>query len=223
MTVYGYTAWLLLPIIIHLFAKAAPSPASDYLLVVENLGSTLLGLWVTAAIMLYVAVARTHSTEANIDFNALGKLAWEKVLTLFVIQVFTVCLVIFGTILFVIPGIIAWVWTVFAVEEGILTNRSIGQALRESRELTRGRFLPIFGRLLAANIFFVLVILALFIAYLLAGLHGSAGSIIPTLIAWPDWLQVGLSLITLPLTPIAIVFHLLLYFAAKKSYSAANV
>lgn len=223
VALYGYTAWLLIPIIIYLFAQGVPSPYGNYLLLIGDLLALTLGLWVTAAIILYVAVAAVKNEDEEINFSAIGTRAWDKVFTLFIIQVLAVCAVTFGAILFVIPGIVAWVWTAFAMQEGVLHNRSTSEAFAVSRALTRGKFMAIFGRLLVANGLFVITILLVFSLYLLAGLQGSAGNLVATLYAWPHWLELGFVLIALPFTPVSLVFHLLLYFAVKKSYSAGNV
>ena len=223
MIVYGYTAWLLLPIIIFLFAQGVPSPYGNYLLTAANLLGLVLGLWVTAATVLYVALTLSKKSHENIDYTALGKHAWEKILILFVIQVLMVFLVLFGAILFIIPGIIAWVWTAFVIQEGILSQKGVWETFKHSRELTRGRFFAIFGRLVVSYMVFATIIFTIFTGYIFAGLHGATSALIPTLSAWPSWLEVGFSLVTLPLTPVVTIFHLLLYFAVKKSYSAGNV
>jgi len=210
MVIYGYTAWLLIPIVIFLFAQGVPSPYGDYLLILENLLELILSLWVTAAIVLYVAVVMSKKTHEDIDFAALGKRAGEKILILFIIQVFTVCLVLFGSILFIIPGIIAWVWTAFAMQEGILSQKGVWDTFKHSQELTRGRFFAVLGRLVAAYIAFAAIVFVALAGYIAAGLHGATSALIPTLLAWPSWLEVGFALITLPLTPVVIVYHLLL-------------
>lgn len=222
VVVYGYTAWLLVPIIVLLFAQGIPSPIGNYLLTISNFLGTLLGLWVTAAIVVYVAVVVTMEEGEKIDYNALGRKAWEKVVPLFIVQVFTICAVVFGTILFVIPGLIIWVWTTFALEETLLSSRGVGAAFQRSRELIRGKFWAVFGRMFVANALLITVIVLVFSAYVLIGLQGSASLLIPTLQAWPSWLEVGFSLIALPFTPVAIIFHLMLYFGVKKSYIAPD-
>ncbi len=223
VAIYGYAAWLLLPSVIALFAQRLPSPTGNFFILTSDVLAILLGLWVTSAIMLYVTASAIKERHEDVNYQVLSNRAWERVLPLFVVQVVTVCLIVFGTILFIIPGLIAWVVTTFAVQEVVLVKSHLGLALKNSYKLVQGRFLAILGRLLAAYGVFIAISLSLFGSYLALGLHGSVAGVIPTLMAWPFWLEIGLSLILLPLTPFAIVFNLHLYFAAQKSYSARHV
>ncbi len=223
LVVYGYTAWLIIPIVIYIVAQEVPSPYGDSLLIVQNILGMVLSLWVTAAIMIYIAVEIAKEEHETINYTALGKRAWNKVLNLFIIQTLMVSLIAVGTILFAIPGIVAWVWTAFAMQEGVLTNKGVVESFKHSRELAKGRFFAIFGRLLAFNLIIGLLAGLVFTGFVVAGLYGSAGDPLTSLYAWPTWMEIGFSLIILPFTPISIIFNLCLYFAVKKSYSAANV
>ena len=223
IVVYGYAAWLLLPLLMLIFAADVPAPYNNYLLMLEEVVSLILGLWVTAAITLYVGLVVTKEAGETIDFNMISQRAWIKTLPLLIIQILTVCAILVGGLLFIIPGVIAWVWAAFAAPATILSPRNIKQAFVHSHELSRGRFFKVLGRLLGGNLAFAALIVCVFIGYLVAGLEGDISAIIPTLYAWPTWLEIGLVLLTLPLIPVTIIFHLLLYFALKRSYSAPKV
>ena len=219
VVVYGYSAWLLVPTIAFLFAQGLPSPYSDYLSLAGSVTSLALGLWINAAIALYVGVVVTSEEGETINFSILSQRAWDKVLGLFVIQAVIGLSVMFGTILLIVPGVILWVWTAFATQQYLLSSKGMIESFRLSRELTRGRFFPVLGRLLVSNLFFSFLIMLAFGLYIIAGLHGSAALLVPTLQAWPSWLEVGFSLITLPLIPVSIIFNIMLYFAIKRTYS----
>ncbi|MFZ2681526.1 MAG: hypothetical protein WAZ14_00265 [Patescibacteria group bacterium] len=221
--ILGYVAWLLIPIGLLLIAQNIPAPYTEYLITFANTLTLILSLWVTAAITLYVAVIVSHDADADINFTALGNRAWEKVLNLFVIQVLTVIAVVCGLILFVIPGIVLWVWTIFAVQESILSAASIKENFKTSYALVKGQFWAILFRLVMANLIFTCVI-GLALGTLMNLGHYDPGLLsLDEFAAWPIWLSIGFGLIILPVLPVALIFQLLLYFAVKKSYPEVEV
>ncbi|MDQ5952202.1 MAG: hypothetical protein QG626_329 [Patescibacteria group bacterium] len=221
--VYGYVAWLLIPTILILFSEQLPTQVQEVASIMISASSWLLTLWVNAAIILFISISIGMQEHQHIDYAALSKRAWERSLPLFLLQACVALSVGLGMIAFIIPGILLWVWTAFGAQELVLGQSTVWQALTHSRELVRGRFVAVFGRLIAIEILFGCIVLGLFIGYILLGLQGDAANLLPTLRAWPSWLETGFNLITLPFTPIIITYHLLLYFALKKSYALNTV
>lgn len=218
--VYGYIAWLLIPIIITLFSAQLPTETQEVVSIVTNAVSWLLTLWVNAAIILFVSVSVGMQEHQHIDYAALSKRAWEKSLPLFLLQACAALGVGLGLIAFILPGVLIWVWTAFGAQELVLGQNTVWQSLTNSRNLVRGRFVAVLGRLIAAELLFGIVISGLLVSYMILGLHGDLANILPTLSTQPSWLTTGLNLIALPFAPIMMSYHLLLYFALKKSYSA---
>lgn len=223
VAVYGYVAWLLIPTIALLFSEQLPMQAQEVVSIMVSATSWLLTLWVNAAVILFVSISIGMQEHQHIDYTALSKRAWERSLPLFLLQVCIALGVGLGLITFIIPGVLIWVWTAFAAPELILGQSTVQQALQKSRELVRGRFVAVLGRLVAAELIFGCVVSGLFLGYMFLGLHGSSANLLPTLYAWPSWLETGFSLIVLPFTPVIITYHLLLYFALKKSYALSTV
>lgn len=222
IVIYGYVAWLLIPTIALLFADGLPSPYSDTLSLIASVLSLALGLWINAAIALYVGVVVTSEEGDTINFSILSQRAWDKVPGLFMIQALSGLAIMLGSLCLIIPGVIAWVWTALASQQYLLSSKGVIESLKMSRELTRGRFMPMLGRLLVANLCLSGLIVLAFGLYVLAGLHGSATLLIPTLQAWPGWLEAGFSLISLPLIPVSAIFNIMLYFAVKRTYSLSE-
>lgn len=217
--IYGYAAWLLIPIIVFLLSQTIPSPYGNALQTLNSMASWALDLWLYAVTILYITFIITKEKDEEINYGAIGRRAWDKVATLLIIQLLVGLMTVFGTLLFIIPGLVIWVWTAFAMQAYIIGDRTVWAAIKHSRDLVKGRFWPVFGRLFLANVYCLVVILVCFGAFVLVGLEGSAANLIPTLEAWPSWLNVGLNLVILPLTPVFIIFRLMLYFALKKTYS----
>lgn len=220
MIVYGYAAWLLIPIIVLTISQTIPSPYGN---VIQNLNAVVawaLDLWLYTVIVLFITFIVTKEEREEINYGLVGRRAWDKVAALCIIQLLVFIATVFGTFLFIIPGIVIWVWTAFSAPAYIIGKRTIWEAIKHSRELVRGRFWPVFGRMLSANLVFSLLILLILSVFVLIGLRGSTANLIPTLEAWPNWVAIGLNLIVLPVTPVIVIFQLTLYFALKKTYSA---
>lgn len=217
--IYGYAAWLLIPIVLGVFIQNVPSPYGNYLLTIRDALSLLLNLWVTGVIIVFVTHMLLTKNSDHQDFTEISKRAWNSVLKLFLVQTCVVILVILGSAFLVIPGIVAWVWTAFAAPDAVLNDRGLWQTFQHSYQLTRHRFWGVFGRLFIGNGLLASVTGGLLVLYALAGLQGSSGSLLATFNAWPAWLQTGLSLILVLIMPVVIVYQLVLYIAAETTYS----
>jgi hypothetical protein len=218
-SIYGYAGWLLLPIVLIVFANNLPSPYGNLLLTVGEALSLILNLWVTSAIILFVTHMLIHKDGHELDFSDISKHSWNNLLKLFIVQTTSALAIAFGSMLLIVPGVVLWVWTAFATPDAVLRDRGIWQTFQYSYQLTRRRFWPILGRLLIGNGLLGLIAGALLIGYAIIGLQGSSVELIPTLTAWPSWLQTGFSLILIPILPIIVVFQLVLYIAAETTYS----
>lgn len=95
--------------------------------------------------------------DKNVNFSDSLKLGLSKLVPIFLLMMLTVLIVVGGFILLIIPGIIFMVW--FAFSQFALINENLGviKSLKRSRELVRGKWWDVFGRLL-----FLLLISILF-------------------------------------------------------------
>ncbi|MBU1180167.1 hypothetical protein KJ885_04445 [Patescibacteria group bacterium] len=78
-----------------------------------------------------------------------------------------------GFLLLIIPGVLFTVWYAFTVYIAILEKKKGLILLSESRELSRGKFWPVFGRLILPNLFWGLISY-----FVLAGIFNIIGLIV---------------------------------------------
>ncbi|KKP30057.1 MAG: hypothetical protein UR15_C0006G0007 [Parcubacteria group bacterium GW2011_GWA2_31_28] len=83
--------------------------------------------------------------------------AWHNLASIVWIDILTSIIVIIGFILFIIPGILFSIWYAFSLMVLILENKKGWQALKQSRELTQGKWWGIFERLAILYIIIIVV------------------------------------------------------------------
>lgn len=105
----------------------------------------ILGLWSQTATLYAVK-------EGSITFKNLLTMAWPKIGSLFWVALLTALAVLGGFILFVIPGIIFSVWFCFSGFVFVAENLRGASALKKSRDLVKGYWWPVFGRLVVIGI-----------------------------------------------------------------------
>jgi hypothetical protein len=86
-----------------------------------------------------------------------------------------------GTVLLILPGLVLGVWLAFAPYALVYDNRRGAEALKYSRELSRGRFWPVANRLVIVG---VVPTLAAFIAFAIARTILALFSVPSSLINW---------------------------------------
>lgn len=96
-------------------------------------------------------------------------------------------IVMVGLVLLVVPGIIFMVWFSLAAYVLLLENSSIIDSLKKSREYVRGRWWPVFGKILMMILFSILAGFALgLIAGIVVGILGiqNASNLIGQLVSF---------------------------------------
>ena len=83
--------------------------------------------------------------------------AWHNLASIVWIDILTSIIVIIGFILFIIPGILFSIWYAFSLMVLILENKKGWQALKQSRELTQGKWWGIFERLAILYVIIIVV------------------------------------------------------------------
>jgi hypothetical protein len=219
----GYAAWLLLPYAgLVLFSLPRSNRFLEILILACSVIQALLGLWLTAFIPL---VAREIILKKEkISLLNLQNLAWKILPSLLFVAILEAAVILGGLIMLVVPAFIFWVWFALSQPSVIFDGKKGLAALTWSRELARGRFWPLAGRLLAGPILFgfgALAVSALLIS-LLAALTGTGletlTSATPPL--WADTISTIIEIFSLPLF---LIYYTLLYLdlnpAAKKQIS----
>lgn len=104
--------------------------------------------------------------------EALGRLN-GRIGTLILVQIATGLLVAFGLVAFLVPGVLAFVWTAVALPVVAIERESTGAAIGRSRHLVRGQFGHVFAAIALAYLATLLVIIGGGAAIgILAGLLG---------------------------------------------------
>lgn len=97
------------------------------------------------------------------EIKPLYKAAWKKVAKYLLLSMLAGMAVVFGGILLIIPGIIFMVWFSFAQFELVLNDLGVIKSLGRSRNLVRGRFWKVLGRMFVFGLFAIIVQLILMI------------------------------------------------------------
>ena len=121
-------------------------------------------------------------------------------------------IVLGGTILLIIPGIIFSIWYSFVFYAVVFENRKGFDGLRASKELVAGRWWAIFWRLLAPGLVFGLLSAAL--SYTIGYLISLAGLSKLSSVLLTNILTSSMSILITPISALAII---LLYLSAKET------
>jgi len=111
-------------------------------------------LWITVALV--ELLARGVKGE-KIDLENLYSIALQKLPMALLVSIIVGAAVIGGTILLVIPGIIFAVWFHFTIYNYLLEGKTKLEALKESKILVKGRWWPVFLRIVLVNLFWGLI------------------------------------------------------------------
>ncbi len=198
-----FTDVLQLPQVFAMLATAGAS-AVFYLL---NFGVTIFLILYTARFL--------ENKKADFKFKDLLAVFWPALL----ISIVTALITLGGFLMIIVPGVIFTVWYAFAIYLVILEKKKgVGALLHESREMSRGKFWPIFGRLVLPAAFWAVI------AYLvLAGIMNLLGMIFNQSLLTATSLPLPLTLATLLVSDlIASFFSILPIIATTIVYREAR-
>ena len=123
------------------------------LVLIWSIVAFFAGLWAQASG--YEAVKRSVSGGA-LKFKDTFKASWKYLWRFFLVNFLVGLIVVGGLILLIIPGIMFAVWFSFSLWRVVDKGRGVGQSLKESKILVKGRFWKVLGRFLVLIIFVVL-------------------------------------------------------------------
>lgn len=167
-------------------------------------GVVALALFVCAVILkivLSLAPMIAVDEKSMTSIKEAIKRAWPKAADAFLVSLMMGLLIVIGFVLLFFPGLYLAVVLAFSLWAVVLDNKSGSDALKQSRDLVRGRWWAVFGRL-AALIVIVWIVIAL-----PANILQSLG-----LEIWGSLYALAISLLT---TPFAVAYSYLLYQALK--------
>lgn len=152
------TALSVISLYLYLYIQSSKLVSSLVVLAVF-VASMIFSLWITIALTKTIKACLGNEEIKNWKENLglTSYLIWPVILTTIIAS-----LIIFGgTILFIIPGIIFFVWYTFSFYTVIFEEKSALKALQASKSLVVGRWWAILLRWLVPIIFICLIILIL--------------------------------------------------------------
>ncbi|MEK7620294.1 MAG: hypothetical protein AAB413_03595 [Patescibacteria group bacterium] len=206
----GYAAWLLVPAAAFYFAIALPpNPVTTVLIVVTVVLQLFVWLWIFVCLMRATALLLSNKP---IDHDVLSTQALRRIQPVLAVVFLQALIVLGGTLLLIIPGIIFWVWYSLAQTAAGLDDKRPVESLTFSRALVQGRFTQVLWRLIAGPI--VIGLLYAFVSgailVILARLLGVDVSIIFS-DAPPLWSQIVQSIVDIFFIPLFLIYTVLLY------------
>jgi hypothetical protein len=215
-----YMALLLLPSVVlsilgvvSLYMSAyVPSStiSTSIIILLVGAASVVFTLWTAIAFakVLYNCLKNQTTGEWKSVYSSSSGLIWPVIYTSFLVSL----IVMGGTLLFIIPGIIFMIWYSFSFYTVVFEGKTWMQALTASKSLVAGRWWPILWRLLLPG----------FVFGLLAGLAATLCSYLIELIPLSAMTnaiveRVVSSVINIIITPVTAAASLILYVSAKEN------
>lgn len=197
-------------------------PESDTFLLtglyaIALLVATIVGLWITIAFIRATATTILGKKPAEIkkEMQGVKHLIWPTIWVSFVVGL----IILGGTVLFIIPGIIFSIWFSFVVYAIVLEEHTSTNAIKDSKAIVQGRWWAVFWRLVAPGFFFTIIvfiaqgIISFPINRALSGMSAESFSYIALL----SLLGLLSSLISVLITPLSTAAPTMLYLELKKT------
>lgn len=216
---FGYSGWLLVPVVLSVLASTI-LPEDLHLFVDLFLNSIvyiLLALWATISMTLFAVRTMRQQSMEDTDIN---RQAWALLLPFAILSVSVSFLNLIGVILFIVPGVLTWVWFSFAATSFVVGDAGLGSSFEKSRSLSRGRFLLVFARLFQGAFLINLAYACFLIPIILLFSPNESFDLTTYLSTMPSLGEQlaynGLDIIFLP---ISVAFHSVLYVHLTASIS----
>ncbi len=218
----GYTAWLLIPMMLFIVAGKIPGQTASFLFaILMTAVQMILSLWITISVM---RCGMQLKNNQPLDSNTLSLEALRDIRPLLMVVILQLLIVAGGTLLLIVPGIIFWIRYSFAQQAVIIDKQTPKQALSFSRSLVKGRSWSVLVRLL-----FGPIVIGLVYALVLGGIVFVLGSLlgIDTKTLFSDdpilWVQIIESIGDIFMIPLFILYSLFLYEELKTSLPAKKL
>jgi hypothetical protein len=219
----GYSAWILIPYIFIIIIKMAPmgTASSEIAINILLIIQAITAAWITIVI---TVVTSSIARKKQIKLSRLGRKAISRMLHVIVVTILSSLVTIGGTILLVIPGFIFCIWYSFALQEVILRAKRGWNAMRESRELVKGRFWGVAWRILGGE-FFISLCYIFIISIVISAISAIAGIPEPSIgiTEVPLWTDVLINIAEMFMLPMFIIYHTLLYINARETFKKQTV
>ena len=154
---------LLGPYLIFYFAQFFTGSSAGILFLALTALLIFINIWIEIAIIIIINQVYHH---LPIDINLILENSFKKIPSLFLVAILVTLITLGGLILFIIPGIIMAIWYAFAQYVNVLEqkdNKGL-MALKSSKELVKGRWWPVFWRVVLPGLFVFFFIIIVIIA-----------------------------------------------------------
>jgi len=213
----GYAAWLLLPYAGSILVSLPrPNVFFETLSFACLLVQGILAFWL--GILIPLLVRELVKNKKSVPIIDLQNKAWQIIPSVVFVAILEAAVFLGGLILLIVPAFIFWVWFALAQFSVIFENKKGLAAMAWSRELARGRFWKLTGRLIAGPLVFG--ILAVFTSGLLIILFTVlSGASFDSLFSLtpPLWIDVISTVIETFSLPLFLIYFTLLYLDLTKN------
>jgi len=149
----GYVAWLLLPYAgLVLFTLPKSNAFFETITFSCSIIQGVISLWL--AVFIPMVIREIVLKKEKISLLTIQQQAWKILPSVVFVAILEMAVIFGGFIMLIIPGFIFWVWFALSQMTVILDGKKGLAALTHSRELSRGKFWPMAGRLIAGPLVF---------------------------------------------------------------------
>lgn len=213
--VYGFTAYLLFPLILSFGVQGIPGTLGLVAQSTVQVLSIALSCWAAAAISTLISLKTAHPKKDH-DPRSIGTHAASVLGTLILAMLLSGIIQAAGYFLLIIPGILATILFTFTLEEVVLRGHGPISALAASKARVQHQMAAVGWRLLSIVAAFLLVYSALgavviFLGSFATGVNPAALAVNGT----PLWLDAILVVIQIALLPPVVIAHTVLYLSTS--------
>lgn len=213
----GYAAWLLLPYAgLILVSLPQPNVFFKALSTLCFLAQGILAIWL--GILIPLLVQELIKNKEKIPIIDLQNRAWQIISSVIFVAILEIAVFLGGLILLIIPAFIFWVWFSLAQLSVVLDNKKGLAAMAWSRELARGRFWKLTGRLIAGPLIFGIIGISIsgLLIVLFSVLSGTSFDSLFNQ-TQPLWTEIISTVIETFSLPLFLIYFTLLYFEVRDS------
>jgi len=216
----GYAAWSLLPYTVFVALNLIePLNVSDspinYLYFLLILAQGVIIIWAYNAIVLTVY---NFITGKKVKRDEISRNAWTLIVPLLIVSLLTSLLILGGLILFIIPGIIFAIWLAFAEISVLIDGKRGFDALKHSKSLVKGRFLPIARLVISGSLFIFLVYIIITSVMFSLGMMLQGGpEVFINATETPLWADIIQNVLSVMILPLFAVYWTVLYQNVKET------
>lgn len=172
---------------------------------------SVLGLWTTLAII--KTAQNIHKNWPSLNFKTSYQITADLIIPTILISILIGIILVFGSILFIIPGVIFFIWYYFANYVIVFEDQTNLKCLKTSKNITVGRWFEITFKIIIPKIIFSLLILLL-IVFIPAIINKIFN---PSIIKYDLVVAMVNGLIAAIILPLFIWSDTILYFNAKEN------